>query len=364
MRHLRLLALVVLATALLAVPAARAASPDLVIDQVFAGGGNAGAAYTNDYVVLFNHGAAPIDLSGWTLQYATAAGTTWATTPLAGTIASGRRYLVQFASGGAVGLALPAPDATDTTNLSASGGKVALVHATTALACGASAGSCSSVSTVRDLLGYGTATDFEGTAAPALTNTTAATRASAGCVDTDANASDFSAEPAAPRNSSAAATPCGGGSGGGTTSASQSAGVSVTMQSSIALTLERTSVSFGAAAAGDRPAAVGERVTVSSNDTAGYALSVRRTAFTPADLPLGIAASAPAGAQLSSVFAGGALVGLPTSSDLLLGTTVAKSATGGDVWPTSLAFTAPLPAVAPGVYTATISYTVIGGTLA
>jgi hypothetical protein len=335
-----------------------------VISQVFAGGGNAGASYANDYVELFNRGASIVDLSGWSVQYATAGGAAWSPTPLAGTLAPGRRYLVQFASGGAVGLALPAPDAADTTNLSTSGGKVALVHAATALTCGASAGSCSAVAAVRDLLGYGTATDYESAAAPALSNTTAATRAGGGCTDTDANAADFTAEAAAPHNSAAAAASCAaGGAGSGAVSATQSAGVVLTVQSTISLSLERTSVSFGTVATGDRPAAVSERVTVTSTDTAGYGLSVRRTAFAPADLPLGLAASAPTGAQLSAPFAGGALAALPPSFEALIGTSAARSAAGGDVWPTSIAFAAPVPAVAPGQYSASVVYTVIGGTI-
>jgi hypothetical protein len=269
----------------------------------------------------------------------------------------GGRHLVQLASGGANGSALPPPDSTGTTNLSTAGGKLALVHDTAPLTCGASAGSCSAVAAVHDLLGYGTATDYEGAAAPALTNTTAAVRADGGCTDTDANPSDFAAAAAVPRNSSAAATPC---TAGGPTG-SQSASVAVDVSSSISLMLERASVSFGTAASGQTPAPVSERATVASNDRAGYALSVRRTAFTPTDLPLGVSASAPAGAQLSAQLAGGAVVAIPITSDLLIGTASTASASGGDVWPTSLAFTAPLPAVAPGHYSASVVYTVIGG---
>ena len=361
MRCTRPTLVVLLAALLLVAPAARATSADLVISQVFAGGGNAGAAYANDYVELFNRGGSAIDLAGWTVQYATATGTSWSATALTGTMAPGRHYLVQFASGGAAGLALPAPDATDTTNLSTSGGKVALVHAAAPLTCGAAVGSCSGVATVRDLLGYGSATDYESTAATALTNTTAATRASGGCSDTDANASDFTAETAAPHNSANAAATCTG--AGAPATASQSAAVVFTVQSSIALTLERTSVSFAPAGVGDRPAPVSERVTVTSTDTAGYALSVRRAAFTPADLPLGIGGSAPAGAVLSAPFAGGAMIALPPSSDILLGTSAARSATGGDVWPTTLGLSAPVPTVAPGQYSTTVVYTVIGGTI-
>lgn len=355
----RLVTIAVLTVLLIIPAAARANSPDLVVSQVFAGGGNAGAAYANDYVEIFNRGSTSIDLAGWSLQYATGSGTSWAATPLAGTIGAGRHYLVQYASGGTAGSALPSPDAADTTSLSTAGGKVALVHSAAALTCGNAAGSCSSVAAVRDLVGYGTATDFEGSAAAALSNTTAAIRAGAGCSDTDANAADFAAGPAAPRNSAAVATTC----GGTALSLTQSATVAVNIQSSISLTLERAAVSFGTVTVGDRPSAVSERVTITSNDTAGYALSVRRTAFAPADLPLGISASAPAGTQLSAPFANGALLALPTASDLLLGTSAARSAAAGDAWPTSLAFTAPLPAVAPGSYSASVVYTLIGGTV-
>ena len=85
---------------------------------------------------------------------------------------------------------------------------------------------------------------------------------------------------------------------------------------------------FGAVVPGAAPAPVGERVTVSSNAPAGYALSLHRTAFAPRDLPLGVAASAPSGTQLAPPLAGGAVVGVPIApaADLLLGTATAPSA--------------------------------------
>ena len=153
---------VIVAGGLLAVPTARSASPDIVVSQVYAGGGNSGASFANDFVELFNRGSAAIDVSGWTIQYASAGGTTWQATALSGSIAPGRRYLVQLASAGAVGAPLPTPDATGTTNLAVSGGKVAVVRDSTALTCGASAGSCSAVASVADLVGYGAAVDYEG----------------------------------------------------------------------------------------------------------------------------------------------------------------------------------------------------------
>ncbi len=357
-----LLVALVAGTGALAVPTARGASPDVVVSQVFAGGGNAGAPFASDFVELFNRGSTAVDVSGWTVQYASATGISWQVTALAGSIAPGRHYLLQLASGGTVGAALPTPDATGTSNLAVSGGKVAVVRSATALTCGASAGSCSAVTSVADLVGYGSATDQEGSApAKAIDNTTAATRGSGGCADTDANAIDFTAETPAPRNSSAAVATCGTApppTGG----VSQSATVDVDIQSVLSIALERSAVSFGNAATGSTPAPVSERVTVVSNNAAGYSVTVHRTAFLPADLPLGVAGTAPSGGQIGSSLAGGAIAAIPVApvADLLVGTTAARSAGAGDVWDTRLGFTSPLPVVPAGRYTATVTFTVIG----
>jgi hypothetical protein len=48
------------------------------------------------------------------------------------------------------------------------------------------------------------------------------------------------------------------------------------------------------------------------------------------------------------------------AADLLVGTTSGRSAASGDVWPTTIGFTAALPVVAPGRYSATLTYTLIG----
>src|SRR5438093_3364949 len=212
MPGLRHLFAVALAVVLLVAPAARSASNDMVVGQLFAGGSNSNAPYSNDFVELFNRGTTTVDLGNWSIQYASASGTTWQVTSLSGSVQPGGRYLVQLASGGAVGAPLPTPDATGTTNLAVSGGKVALVRGTTPLGCGASAGSCSADPLVADLIGYGSATDYEGGGpAPAISNTTAAMRAGDGCTDTDANSSDFSAAAPTPRNSGTPAAPCSGG---------------------------------------------------------------------------------------------------------------------------------------------------------
>jgi hypothetical protein len=73
-------------------------------------------------------------------------------------------------------------------------------------------------------------------------------------------------------------------------------------------------------------------------------------------------ASAPSGGTIGAQLAGGAKAAIPIApaADLLIGTTSARSATGGDAWPTNVSFTSPLPAVPAGRYTATVTYTVIG----
>ncbi len=360
MQRIRTLLALVAGVVLLVAPSARAASPDLVVAQVYGGGGNSGATYQNDFVELFNRGGSAVDLSGWTVQYASAASTSWSATALTGTIPAGGHYLVQFASAGSVGLALPTPNATGTTNLAATGGKIAIVHDTNALSCGASAGSCSAVAAVHDLVGYGSATDYEGSgAAPALSATESSLRAGSGCTDTDVNSADFTAGTPAPHNSSTAVGTCGSSSSPGV---SQGASVAVDLQSVLALSLEKSTLSFGTAAAGQTPASVGEKVTVTSTGANGYSLSVHRTAFSPADLPLGIGSTAPSGGQLNPVLGGGALAAVPITpaADLLIGTTSAPSAGSGDQWPTSIGFVSPLPVVPAGHYTSTVTYTVIG----
>ena len=56
--------LAVLAAGLVAAAPAQAASPDLVISQVYGGGGNTGATYTNDFVEIYNRGTADVPMAG------------------------------------------------------------------------------------------------------------------------------------------------------------------------------------------------------------------------------------------------------------------------------------------------------------
>ena len=354
----RVLLLAILAALLLFPTAAGAGASGLVVSQIYGGGANAGATFRNHYVELFNAGSRAVDLSGWTVQYATAAGTTWQATALSGTIAPGHYYLVQLASNADVGAALAAADATGTSNLGGTSGKIALVRGAAALTCGASAGSCSADPLVEDFVGYGSASDFEGAGSAAgLSNTSAALRANDGCTDTGENATDFTAAAPTPRNSASPQNLCAGTSPG----PSGSVSVDLNVASVISVSLDRPALSFGTFTSGDRPGPLPERVTVSSNNTAGYSLVVARTAFAPADLPLALSATAPAGGTLGSALAGGALVPIPISptTGLTVGTKAASSAAGGDVWPTNIGFSSPLPLVATGRYSATVTFTAV-----
>ncbi|CAN5149658.1 hypothetical protein BH18ACT12_BH18ACT12_09730 [soil metagenome] len=355
----RVLLLALLAALLLFPAAARASASDVVVSQIYGGGGNAGATFRNDYVELFNAGSGTVDLSGWTMQYATAAGTTWQTTALSGTIAPGRHYLIQLASNSDVGAALPPADATGMSNLGGTSGKVALVRGAAELTCGASAGSCSADPLVEDFVGYGSASDFEGAGSAAgLSSTSAALRANDGCTDTGDNAADFAAAAPAPLSSASPALSCASAPSPGP---SGSVNVDLEVASVLSVSLDRHSLSFGTFTFGDRPEPLPERVTVSSNNTAGYTLVVARTAFAPTDLPLALSATAPTGGALGDALTGGALVPIPITpaAGLTVGTKTASSAAGGDVWATNIGFSSPLPLVATGRYSATVTFTAL-----
>ena len=184
-----------------------AASPDLVISQVYGGGGNASATYQNDFVEIFNRGANPVSLAGKSLQYASSTGTSWTNKVdlPAVTLEAGQYFLVKLFSQAAVGAVLPAQDATGTINMSGTTGKIALVSNTVVLSGTNPAGGA----TVIDMLGWGAANGYEGAPAAVTSNTTASRRVNA-CVDSDVNSSDFSSLTPAPRNTSSPFTPCGG----------------------------------------------------------------------------------------------------------------------------------------------------------
>ncbi|HWD02255.1 MAG TPA: endonuclease/exonuclease/phosphatase family protein [Amycolatopsis sp.] len=197
-----LTAAVVVGLVVSSAPAALAApSADAVIAEVYGGGGNSGATLTNDFIELANRGGAALALDGYSVQYLPAsasASSAWQVTQLAGSIMAGGRYLVAEGKGSGGTVALPTPDASGSVAMSATAGTVALVTGTSALTC-KTAADCAADPQVKDVVGFGSAVVREGSPAPALTNTTSASRA-ATPVDTDDNAADFTAGDPTPTN--------------------------------------------------------------------------------------------------------------------------------------------------------------------
>lgn len=184
-------------------------SADGLISEVYGGGGNSGATYTNDFIELANAGSAPLDLTGWTVQYLPGAPTAtskWQVTALTGSLGAGGRYLVGEGAGTGGTTPLPTPDASGAINMSGTTGTVALVHGTDPLTC-VTAADCAADTTIRDLVGYGTAVVHEGSGpAAGASNTASVARTSP--TDSDDNAADFTA---------GAPTPGAAGTGGGPT---------------------------------------------------------------------------------------------------------------------------------------------------
>ncbi|WP_082624302.1 ExeM/NucH family extracellular endonuclease [Nocardioides sp. Soil805] len=188
-----LVGLAVAATGLVATPLTATANPagtGLVISEVYGGGGNSGATYTNDFIELYNPTDAAISLTGHTVEYFSSGGGSGGATTLTGSVPAKGHYLVQQAAGTGGTTPLPAPDAIGTLAMSGTNGSVALKNGTTTL----------------DLVGYGTATLREGTATPALTNSTSASRDAAG-KDTDNNAADLTTGAPAPQASGTTTPP-------------------------------------------------------------------------------------------------------------------------------------------------------------
>ena len=182
--------------------AASSAQAQVVISQVYGGGGNSGATLKNDFIELRNNGPTAVDLTGWSVQYTSSGGTTWnGRTNLSGSIPAGGFYLVQQAQGAGGTVDLPTPDAVGTIAMSGTAGKVALSRSTTALT-----GACPTAdANVADFVGFGSAaTCFEGSAPTGtLSNTTAALRGGDGSIDTNNNGADFAVGAPNPRNSGA-----------------------------------------------------------------------------------------------------------------------------------------------------------------
>jgi len=173
----------------------------IVISEVYGGGGNSGATLKNDFIELYNPTSSDIDISGWTVQYRSATGDfdkkddNLELKLVNAVIKAGGYFLIQAAKGTGGTEDLPTPDATSSTiTMSKDSFKIRLLDAE---------------GNVVDFVGVGSASEFEGSPTPAISNSTSAQRkdndgSSNGVTngwDTDNNIEDFYIKAPTPRNS-------------------------------------------------------------------------------------------------------------------------------------------------------------------
>ncbi len=193
---MRKTAIALLALGLVVATTAFAANP-VRISQVYGGGGSSSGTYKYDYVELFNSGSTPVNIGGWQLMYGSATGSFASNTFGLAVITAGATipacgyYLMQCGSAGSGGAELPiTPDYVNTgaPNLGGTNGKVALF-----LSSALTNQNCAyALANAVDVVGYGTANCYEGTAAVGpLSVTTVAIRGNGGMTDNDQNSTDF-----------------------------------------------------------------------------------------------------------------------------------------------------------------------------
>lgn len=146
---------------------------NVVISEVYGGGGSATSPIKNDYVELYNPTNVDIDMVDWSVQYNSATGTNaYQFNAFSGKIKAKSYFLIQL-GGGTAGADLPTPDVIGTLNLSATNGRVALVNNRTALLATSEANAAGIV----DFVGFGTGNKWEGAAAvPTLSAAVSAER--------------------------------------------------------------------------------------------------------------------------------------------------------------------------------------------
>ena len=197
-----LLGIALVAGPLVAVPShANSAGTGLVISEVYANGGSAGASYSSKYIELFNPTSASIALNGSSLQYraAAATGAPSSVVVLTGSVAAGKTFLVQGGTNGTSGVAIPTPDQIGTALNTAGGGGVVFLANQTAKLPARPLGSDVGDPAILDLVGYGTASTYEGSPASGNSVTLSLSRSSAG-LDADNNGADLTAGLPTPQN--------------------------------------------------------------------------------------------------------------------------------------------------------------------
>jgi hypothetical protein len=142
-----------------------AQTPDVIITEIYGGGGNSGATLKYDYVELYNTTNAGVNIGGWSLQYYAATNYTkpGATNILVfaeGTIIPAKEhFLIQCVSGGNNGSDLPTPNVTaqsSFSNLAAGAGKIVLYTTGEPLALPNTIEAITALANLKDYVPFGT----------------------------------------------------------------------------------------------------------------------------------------------------------------------------------------------------------------
>jgi hypothetical protein len=164
-------------------PPAPITIPNVIISEVYGGGGNSGATLKQDFIELYNTTDESIEIGGWSIQYYSNTGTGAATVSNVFVIPSGKfipaqkHFLIQAAAGTGGSVDLENPDAISSIAIAATNGKVILY--TTADAQTINASEIASITgnpNFKDYVPFGSAIPVWGTALGALSNTTSAKR--------------------------------------------------------------------------------------------------------------------------------------------------------------------------------------------
>jgi endonuclease/exonuclease/phosphatase family metal-dependent hydrolase len=203
-------ALFALIAALFTATDAHAVSSTIVINQIFGAGGNSGSSLNADFIELYNLTSSAINISGYSIQYASSGGTTATVNllPSGASIPAHGYYTAAATPSATVGACFAEDAVVSTIAFSGTSGKIYLVSSTTALTAAqiAAPDNATTSPTVVDMIGYGVATVYEGSGpAPIETVTTGDIRTN--FIDTDNNAADFTANTVSASNIHTSTTP-------------------------------------------------------------------------------------------------------------------------------------------------------------
>ena len=167
------------------------ASSPVVFSKIYGGGGNNDSGYNDDCVEIFNRSSAPVDLTGWSYQYAKStdiAGFSTSIVPLSGTIQPGE-YLLIAAKTTTTGTPVPTPDFTANPSFGMDNqfAIIALCNTT------APQGTNFTSPAIIDFVGYGISSQYYRGIGPTgtLSDLTIAVRKQGGCQDYNQNSIDF-----------------------------------------------------------------------------------------------------------------------------------------------------------------------------